>query len=70
MLLKPKSDIQAQSLKDTWLGMWVVDNARAHPFLPYIHYANNFLWQEAKNKCIQDKGDQSKQYLQKKKKNK
>lgn len=37
------------------------------PFLPHIHYANDFLWQEAKNKCIQDKGDQSKQHLQRKK---
>lgn len=62
-LLKPEADTQVP-----WLGMWVVGNARAHPFLPYIHYANDFLWQEAKNKCIQDKGDQSKQHLQKKRK--
>lgn len=48
--------------------MWDVDSAKAHPFLPDIHYANDFLWQEAKNKCIQDKGDQAKQHLQKKRK--
>lgn len=52
MLLKSKGDTQVQSLKKTQLGMWLVDNARVHPFLPDIHYANDFLWQEAKNKCI------------------
>lgn len=25
--------------------------------LPDIHYAHDLLWQEAKDKCIQDKGD-------------
>lgn len=49
--------------------MRAVDSARVRLFLPDIHYAYDFLWQEAKNKCIQDKGDQPKHHLPKEKKN-
>ena len=60
--------LKSEAQSKIWLGMWIVDNTRACPSSPDIHYAKDFLWQEAKNKCIQDKGDQPKHHLRKKEK--